>query len=192
MWCIIDTVSNHMPHMWTISYEPYHDIIWATFQAQILANIKCSKFLVCLKQLNLKRNILGRKSPSWTRSYRKRKENGSRRSQACRRSRKKEGRPCRPQCQARTKNRYDFTSLVLVYAVHRWNGRVHNLHFKNARRVVVPNVTVRRRSLLNVVSHSILITWTLINWRPRLRHSGNICNLSKTKGKTSISWRTLP
>ena len=43
------------------------------------------------------------------------------------------------------------------------NVRVDNLFFQNARRVVVPNVIVRRRFLLNAVSHSILITWTLIN-----------------------------
>ena len=58
------------------------------------------------KHLNSwKLDILGRKSPSWTRSYRKRKENGPRRSQACRRSRKEEGRTCCSQCQARTKDR---------------------------------------------------------------------------------------
>ena len=67
-----------------------------------------------------------------------------------------------------------------------WYERVDNSYFQNARRVVVPNVIARRRSLLNVVSHSILITWMSINWRPRLRHFGNIYNLSKTKGRTSI------
>ena len=47
-----------------------------------------------------------------------------------------------------------------ITRIHEWDD---NSHFKNARRVVVPNVTVRRRFLLNAVSHSILITWTLIN-----------------------------